>query len=123
MSFLDRFRRRAVHARYEARVEFLGEQEGGPEAEFKAALQPILSASDSVERAYLARVGFQPEMAACVALCLACAAEVPPALLQKLARAFAQRFNSASALDILRISAEQEIDLRRVCVPFYRRAG
>src|SRR5437763_12651193 len=116
MTFLDRFRGRAMQARYEARVEFLGEQDGVPEAELKAALRPILSGSDSIKRAYLARVGFQPQTASSVALCLAGSQEVSPALLRKLTSTFAQQFNSASALDILRVSPEQEVDLQRVCV-------
>ena len=123
MGLLDRFRRRVVQARYEARIEFLGEQDGAPEAEFKSALQPILSGSDSIKRAYLARVGFQPQTPSSVTLCLAGVEEVPPALLRKLTSTFAKQFNSASALDILRVSAEQEVDLRRICVPFYERAG
>jgi hypothetical protein len=112
-----------VKARDEARVEFLGEQDGGPESKFKAALLPVLSRSESVERAYLARVGFQPHAAKSVALCLAGSLEIPPALLRELTSTFAQQFNSASALDILGVSPEQEADLRRVCAPFYERAG
>ena len=123
VGLLDRFLRRAAQARDETRVEFLGEQDGGPESKFKAAVLPVLSRNETVKRAYLARVGFQPHAAKSVALCLAGSLEIPPVLLRELANTFAQQFNSASALDILGVSPEQEADLRRVCAPFYKRAG
>jgi hypothetical protein len=103
-------------------VEFLAEQDGAPEQELKAALRPILAGSRVVERAYLARVGFQPHVATAVALCLTGPSDVPGGLLKELMNAFATLFRSDAALDIVAVSAEQEADLRRVCLPFYERA-
>jgi hypothetical protein len=47
---------------------------------------------------------------------------VPQELLRELANAFADLFNSESALDIIALSADQESDLRRVCSPFFEQA-
>jgi hypothetical protein len=73
MGLFDRFRRRAAEARTEPRVEFLGEQDGPPERKLKASIVEELTGVPAISRAYLARVGYQPQGRPAVALCLAAA--------------------------------------------------
>ena len=122
MGLLDRLRRRTPKARRELRVEFLGEQDGVAERELKSALTPILAAHATIARAYLARVGFQPQEEVSVALCLAGPRDPAPGLLRDIQACFGTLFRAGAALDILALSAEQESDAKRVCSPFYVRA-
>jgi hypothetical protein len=115
-------RQRRPEERRESRIEFLGEQDGVPERGLKSALTPILAKDTTIERAYLARVGFQPQQRAAVALCLAGPREPAPAVLRGIQECFAGMFRTGAALDILALSPEQESDAQRVCSPFYVRA-
>lgn len=118
MSF---FRRPRIHERTEARVEFLGEQDGDPERDLKARLSSTFAKLPTVRRAYLARVGFQPSNTPAVALCVA--SDAPDiAILEEAHREFAALFAADAFLDMFFVSAEQESDVARVCSPFYDRA-
>ena len=119
MGFLGRLRRRAPEVRVEGRVEFLGEQDGPVEAEFKAAVIPELARRRDVREAYLARVGFQPVDTPAVALCVwsdrTDDQELVAAVLAIVHRMMARDV----FLDILFVNHEQLADLGRVCRPFY----
>lgn len=104
--------------RREPRIEFLGEQDGGPERKLKELLVALFQRRPAVRRAYLARVGFAPSAAPSVALCLAPSSAEGSTLVEEVRKEFT--FFSADAyLDILFLSEEQERDLQRVCPPFF----
>jgi len=119
MGFLDRFRRQAPETRTEPRIEFLGEQDGPPERELKASIIEELTGVPAVARAYLARVGYQPQGKAGVALCLAGVKRDDAALVKRIGERFGAIFGQAAALDILFLTPEQEADVARVCAAFY----
>jgi hypothetical protein len=119
MGFLDRFRRRAPEARMERRIEFLGEQDGPPERELKASIVEELTRVPAISRAYLARVGYQPQGRPAVALCLAGTLRDDPALVKRISDRFGAMFGQGAALDIVFLTREQEADVARVCGAFY----
>jgi SseB protein C-terminal domain len=121
MAFLDRFRRRRPEVRTEPRIEFLGEQDGPPERLLKASLAEELARVPRISAAYLARVGYQPQGQPGVALCIAGQRD-DPALVDRLGQRFGAIFGSRAALDILFLTAEQEVEVRRVCTAFYPQA-
>src|SRR5689334_3275620 len=106
----DMFRPRAPQERSEPRIEFLGEQDGPPERDFKSALTQILGRPRHPVRGYLARVGFQPDGERAVALCLAGFHEPDGTLVQDVNATFWKMFGTFAALDIIFISGEQEAD-------------
>ena len=122
MAFFDWIRPRSPVERREPRIEFLAEQDGVAERSLKAALGPVLAADTTIERAYLARVGFQPQERIGVALCLAGPSEPSRAVLRGIQECFAGMFRTGATLDILALSREQESDAERVCSPFFVRA-
>lgn len=115
-------RRRRIKERIERRVEFLGAQDGVSERTFIAAITPLLRASPSVQRAYLARLGFAPGSAASVALCLAAGNNEDRSLIASVLAVFKEMAPTEAFLDILFLDDEQEEDLRRVCPPFFQRS-
>ncbi len=109
---------RSPNERREQRVEFLGEQDGPPERELKALLRAELRRFLSVQRAYLARIGFAPDAPVSVALCIAPSSKDDRAIVKTVSRVFKAYFASEAHLDIVFLDAEQEGDLRRVCGSF-----
>lgn len=105
--------------RREPRVEFLGEQDGPPERELKDALRIELRQFPKVKRAYLARVGYAPDATPAVALCLAPSGTEDRTVVDRVLKVFASLFSANSYIDVLFPSAEQELDLQRVCAPFF----
>jgi len=113
------FGRRATERRSEPRVEFLGEQAGSVEDKLKGALALELAQFPEVTRAYLARVGFQPENKTTIALCIRSSGGNEEAIVKRVSVRFAEMFNKAVFLDVLFLNAQQEVDLKRVCPAFY----
>jgi hypothetical protein len=121
LSISDWFRR-SFRKRQEPRIEFLHEQDGAFELEVKASLLPLLQQHDGIQRAYLAKIGFQPRDRASVALCLAGPDRGSEALVRAVANVFKGIAPPDLFLDVLFLAPEQEDDLRRVCSPFLDRA-
>jgi hypothetical protein len=119
MGLRDLFRRNTPEARLEPRIEFLGEQDGPAERELKTALTTEFARPTHVVRAYLARVGYQPEARPGVALCVRLSGGDEKEVARRIGVCFAALFATGVPLDILFISAEQEADLERVCPAFY----
>ena len=119
--FRDLFRRKVLPLR-PTRVEFLYEQDGDFEKTLKASLTPILRQHDGIKRAYLARVGYQPQETPMVALCLRTNVDTPRTLADRLGAAFRPMAPPNMSLDILFLDEAQELDLQRVAAPFYTRA-
>ena len=114
------FRKWKFQQRTERRIEFLGEQDGDVERELKSRLISVLAGFSVVQRAYLVRVGFQPDAAPSVALCLV-SEQHDPAIVEKVRRQFASLFAADVFLDMLFLDPSAEADVARVCSPFYER--
>ena len=99
----------------------MGEQDGDAERALKARLSTSLAKFRTVNRAYLARVGFQPNAEPAVALCVA-SDDPNVSVLEEAGRQFRTLFATEAFLDMLFLSPEQEADLARVCSAFYERA-
>src|SRR5262245_16648934 len=110
-------RSRRLEARTEPRITFLGEQDGPPEAELKAAIAAELRSWPRAERAYLARVGYDAGGDHEVALCIAGAED--RRLVQKVSAVFQRLFASDTHMDVLFLTSAQEAELSTVCRPFY----
>ena len=115
------FFRRTPPARQEPRIEFVGEQDGENERRLKSQLAPVLQQHADVERAYLARVGFQPTDRPSVVLCLATSAGENLKVLRQIEEVFRTIAPANVFLDVAFLTAAQEEDVSRVCPPFYRR--
>jgi len=108
---------RPVEQRRERLIRFVGEQDGEPERSLKSTLLPLFAARPAVRNAYLARVACGPTSEAGVALCIAGPEDAT--LVAELATAFARQFAEGVPLDILFLSGPRELELQRVCRPFY----
>jgi hypothetical protein len=100
-------------------VRFLGEQDGEPERELKAALAAAFRETSGPRRAYLARVDYGDGGQA-VALCLASPHDAE--LLRRAAACFSRLFGTDTSLDILFLSEADERAVGSVCRSFYERA-
>ena len=100
-------------------VDFVHEQDGPVEQQFKQALVSHLR-SAGVERAYLVHVSYGNPDAYEVALCVI--APEDPAIASRVGAVFAQLFGKDSHLDIMFPSPDQEARLAIVCQPFFNSA-
>ena len=100
-------------------MRFVGEQDGVPEREFKERVVPLLDGNAIVERGYLARVVYESSSSEVIALCLV-ARQPQDALLREIGAVFASMFGRDQHLDILFIDRDQEQELTRVCLPFFK---
>jgi hypothetical protein len=105
--------------RRESRVEFLGDQDGPRERALKSLIARELMNFATVERAYLARVGFAPDAAVSVALCLAPKPPETASIVHAVSRLVHSSVPSGVFLDIIFVTPGQEDDLARVCRAFY----
>ena len=99
-------------------VEFVGEQDGPPEREFKSVLCRAFKSRPEVSRAYLCRVRY--DRAATHAVVLAISAPEDPSLADQVGQVFWQMFGRGVPLDIMFVESDMELRLAKVCAPFYR---
>lgn len=121
MGFLDTWSRRAAQRR-EGKVEFLGEQSGKVEDPLKRDLILEFVARPDIQRAYLARVGFEDAREGAVALCVVSARPDDRSLIVRVGEILRRRYAREPDLDVLFLTPEQESEVAAVCAPFYRRA-
>lgn len=114
---------RRPEVRSEQRVEFLGEQDGPVEGKLKSVLASEFTQFPQVAKAYLARVGFQPENKTIVALCVRSSGGNEEQIVQRVGARFAEIFNKQVFLDVLFLTSQQEVDLKRVCSAFYTKSA
>lgn len=119
MGLLDWFRKRPPF-RIEARLEFLGEQDGENERRLKTLLIPLLARHHHIARGYLARAGFRPGDPVSVVLFLI-GPDRADGLLADIQAAFHTFAPRDVFLDVAFLTDAQEADLSRVCPPFYVR--
>ena len=118
MPFWNR-KQRAAQAHYEPEIEFLAEQDGVPEQQLKAELEPLFVPIASVASAYLVRASFGDPASYNVVLCIA--APNDRALVDRIGKVFAARFKTSAYLDVMFLTPDMESRVRQVCQPFYRR--
>lgn len=101
-------------------IQFIDEQDGPVERDFKAALRKTLAKHEGVLRAYLAVVKYSKAGPEFVMLCLRFEhPNVDESVIADLGEEFRARFSAAQSLDILPMNAAQEKALLKVCRPFY----
>ena len=103
-------------------VQFLGEQDGVPEGQLKAAFNFVFAEHPNVQRAYLAQARYAISGPHNVPLCLVANSHDDEALLRELSDTFVRLFRSEVHMDLLFLSPDQEEALARVCRPFYTAA-
>jgi hypothetical protein len=102
-------------------IEFLGEQDGTAEGRLKNELAKLLREDRSVAAAYLARVRYDGQTSG-VVLGLASDDDESERLVGQIGAVFASLVNARAHLDIVFLSDEQHIAIRKVCAPFYERS-
>ena len=115
--------RKTPAGRVVPRVEFIGEQDGENERELKARLEPLLARDPRIQRAYLARAGFEPAEATSVVLCLISSSGDDSELLKQIDAVFRTLAPPNAFLDVAFLTEAREEDVARVCRPFYQRAA
>ena len=102
-----------------AQLRFCGEQDGPPERDLKERLVRFSRRDSSVEAAYLAQVVYGDQSPMNVALCLRTKFGADHGLAEKIGRIFGSIFGPREHLDIIFLDDEQEIELAKVCLPFF----
>ncbi len=105
--------------RNEPTVEFLGEQDGGPERALKSRLSLRLARAGTVQRAFLARVRYDPEQVSTVVLALVASTDGRDTVVASVREEFGSLFNATQYLDIMFLSPAQEAKISSVCNPFF----
>lgn len=100
-------------------VYFVGEQDGPIERELKTQWKIILGLTPDISAAYLANVIYGSNPSEHVVLCLRSTAAKNRNLEDQLSASFVARFNTAESLDIMYITAEEELAVQRVCRPLH----
>jgi hypothetical protein len=98
-------------------MKFCGEQNGPPEQMLKDRLAEFFRRDRSVDVAYLARIEVDGKMS--VALCLKTRFGPDKGLAEKIGAIFRTIFNAQTYLDIMFLSGAQQVELARVCSPFF----
>jgi len=93
------------------------EQDGKPERLIKSRLVESFKERSDVQRAYLAQISVGDQSG--VALCLKTRHGPDQTLVREIGAIFAAIFGGREHLDILFLNETQELELRRVCPPFY----
>ena len=118
-------------------IEFLGEQSGPAEDQFKAALRERLAADPRVRRAYLVRVAYPRtgpqrardenrgpgDSAAPVEVLLCVAAPEDVAIVNVVGEEFQKRFHSSQHMDTLFLTEAHEREVAKVAQPFFVATG
>ena len=100
-------------------VIFLAEQDGPTERELKEQLVQFFVSSSAMKSAYLARISYDRSSAPVVALCLRAEAAQNHFVTEDVGSIFSSMFATAEHLDIVFLDELQEIELLKVCRPFF----
>lgn len=119
MGLLDTWSRRALERR-DGQAAFLGEQTGLVESTLKRALILEFATRPAIRRAYLARVAFEPQASApATAVCIVSANPDDRSLVVRIGDIVRRNVADDSTFDVLFLTPEQELELQKVCRPFY----
>jgi hypothetical protein len=102
------------------RIYFAGEQDGPHERKLKDKLVILLRAEPSVKSAYLAKIHFGDPKSFTVCLCLEPVGRPDKKIVEKAAAVFKSLAPSTAHLDIIFPNAAQQVELTKVCKPFFR---
>lgn len=100
-------------------VRFQCEQDGTPERLLKARLADVFRCERKVLRAYLARADFGSKGEECVVLAVRSYFGPDREIVNEVAAMFASVFGTQEHLDIMFLTDRQEVELVRVCKPFF----
>jgi hypothetical protein len=101
--------------RSEAGIRFLRQQEGAPENQFIRQVTAALKGR--IEVGYLAQVQYLATGAFGVALCLR-SKTAEEEIVSAVGEVFGGLFGTSQRLDIIFLTDDQEVALKRVCKPF-----
>ena len=102
-------------------ITFVGEQDGPAERRLKEALAVVLGLDPSVRRAYLARVRYDRTTSGVMLALLTDDEEDSEKLVTQAGKTFAALFNARASLDVIFLDAGKDIEIRKVCAPFFER--
>jgi hypothetical protein len=98
-------------------IKFIDEQDGPRERMLKAALVTLFQADSIVKKAYLARLDIGEGFT--VGLCLKASPLPDLSYPDKINELFMKVMGPGGYLHILFLTDDQEVEVRRVCKPFY----
>lgn len=103
----------------ETKIEYICEQDGDVEREFKSKICKIFLNFGKQIRAYLVLAKYIPQDIVSVILSIRISDGYDEALLRKCSNVFRTMFSSNQHLDIMFISETEEKLIRKFCCPFY----
>jgi hypothetical protein len=101
-------------------TKFVGEQDGDSERDLKGCFSELFRQEVMVQSAYLARAEHGDGTGIHVTLAIRRRGGEDRSLISKLSRIFGDMFGSHEHLDMMFVGEDQERELQKVCVPFYR---
>ena len=122
MGMLDEWSRRAI-TRREGPVQFLGGESGSVEDMVKRDLVLEFATRPDIRRAYLTRVAFPPQTEAALAVCILSRRPDDQAVVTRVGDILRRRFPKDTALEILFLTPEQDVEVARVSRPFFSGVG
>ena len=102
-------------------ITFVGEQDGPAERRLKEALAVVLGLDASVRRAYLARVRYDRTSSGVMLALLTDDEEDSEKLVAQAGKTFAALFNASASLDVIFLDGGKDVEIRKVCAPFFVR--
>lgn len=102
-----------------SKVRFIAEQIGISESEFKEEIVRLFQNQNRRLRAYLAQVEYDKAKDFNVTLCISLEHGEDEKLANDIASVFRRMFGPHEHLDILFLSYSQEVEIRKVCCPFF----
>ena len=103
------------------KINFIGEQDGIPEQNFKTAINILLKKHENILSAFLARVDYGNPEEFNVALCIRSNEKDNVGFKKEAGEIFSAQFGAQEHLDIVFLRKEQEADIRKICSPFYEK--
>jgi hypothetical protein len=100
-------------------VRFLGEQDGPFERILKNKLVDTLSRFPEVRRAYLARATYSEDPSSVVVLGITADIGNETEIANSIGSVFSSLFNAREHLDLIFLSAIQELEIKDACSPFF----
>ena len=104
-------------------IAFVGEQDGAAERRLKEALAVVLGLDPSVRRAYLARVLYDGTISGMMLALLTDDEQDSEKLVAQAGRTFAALFNAKASLEVIFLDGKKDVEIRKVCAPFFKREG
>ena len=103
-----------------SQVTFVGEQTSPADDELKDHIRHLFEKVPRVcRRIYLARVSYGDPSICTVVLCFRIREEFEEILQKDYGHMFSAIHRSGDSYDVMKIGEEQELELRKVCKPFY----